>query len=335
MSEIQTTNPNTKLDLHKPNDRRAWLEGLAQEKLASLLPRHVPQETFVRVVLAEFARSPKLSDCTPLSLSLSLLTAAQFGLVPSGPMGHAYLIPRWSSKLKAQECTLLIGYKGLCQLVRNSGDVSTLHAECVYVGDEFDVRGGTDPQIVHKPDVRGDKSNSKIVASYATARMKDGSVAFAWCSIGEIEARRQRGASGQDKSTPWDTDYAAMARKSALRKLLTGGTVPLSSEIATLLHAEDERERANVIDATPVKARSLAAALAAPVDPPQIDEPVEVPTTDELLAMLGSAACIRDAEALVTLEHAKWDDTTRAEIHEAIRSGSLGTMTTTDTHTSK
>lgn len=317
MSDTTTIAPE-RVDLRNAQSRTAWLQRLATEKLAALLPRHVSPDAMVRVVLAEFTRSPKLAECTPASLAISLLTAAQFGLVPSGPLGNAYLIPRWNRKANATECSLQIGYKGLLQLMRNTGDIARADARVVYEGETFAITAGSNPTIVHEP--RGDVSHAadKIVAAYAIIVTKDGGTYFDYVWPDEIEDRRKRGASGQDKSTPWDTDYAAMARKSAIRKLLMGGMVPMSADIALHLHDEDDRERDTIdasADAGP-RPRSLAAALAAPqipehVQPQTIDaeepEHADPVSIEDAVARLTAAGKLKAAEEHVKCESGRWD----------------------------
>lgn len=303
--------------LAKPDTRRNWIENIARERLAALLPKHIDATTLARIVLAEFARTPKLAGCTPESVLIALTTSAQFGLVPSGPGGDSYLIPY------GNQCTLILGYKGLHRLARNSGEVLIAQSFPVFAGERFEVVGGFDASITHeiREDVKRDKSTLR--ATYTVVKLANGERAFAVCWIDEIEQRRKRGASGKGISTPWDTDYIAMALKSSARKLYLGGTVPMSAEVMAHLAQEDDHE-SNVIDHGAPRTRSLAAALAEPGGAPAI-EAREIPTTDDLIATLGSPENVKNAEALVTRDHATWGDDDRADIHEAIRSGALAT----------
>jgi recombination protein RecT len=238
--------------------------------MASILPRHLTAERMARVVLVEASRNPKLYECTPATLATCIMTVAQIGLEPSSPLGHAYLIPRWNSKANATECTLLLGYKGLCELARRSGEVARITAEVVY-RDEMDRglwRASVEPpEVEHRwaPDVNRDEEN--IVAAYARAVLKDGSVAQVVLTVADIEKRK--GRSQARGNGPWVTDYAAMARKSALRALLSGGLVPLSSELATALDVDaDQREAHRLVLAVHlVEDRELLAAGCAPAGP--------------------------------------------------------------------
>lgn len=254
-----------------------WMETWARDALPAVLPRHMKPDEVVRIVFAEFVRNPKLKGCTPNSLKLAVLTASQMGLQLASPLGEAYLIPRWSKKAGADECNLQIGYKGLLRLLRNSGEIQTVIAEPVYAGESFDVSiDTTKPSPVEiRHDVRLTgirRTPDDVIASYCIVVTKDGGRYAAWCTRDEIEDRRQRGASGTTYKngdrvkTPWDTDYAAMARKCAILKLTRGGTVPLSSEVQRLVEheaSEDERWRETL--AAPLETPRLADYLPADV----------------------------------------------------------------------
>lgn len=222
-------------EIARPREEH-WLQTWAAKSLPSILPNHLTPERVARVALAEFARTPKLAECDKASLCLCIMTASQMGLEVSGPLGHAYLIPRWSGRKQAQECTLIIGYKGLALMALRSGDIATMDARLVYDGEDFEIVAGSTPSITHRPSLTVKRTDDKIVASYCVVVTKDGGTFWDFCARDEIEDRRKRGASGQTTksgkpiTTPWDTDYAAMARKCAVRKLLMGGMVPLSTD---------------------------------------------------------------------------------------------------------
>lgn len=228
--------------LAHPDSRRAWLDGFAERELARLLPRHISAERMARVAFGEFARNEALRECSPDSVALCLVTASQLGLEPSSPLGHVYLIPRKG------ECTLLIGYKGLLDLMRRSGEVARADAAVVYEGEDFEVVRGSDPKITHKPSMKVARTDDKIVAAYCVVVTKDGGTYFDFVTRSEIEDRRKRGASGMGRKSPWDTDYAGMARKSAIRKLLMGGMVPMRAELAEAMERDlDEHDFRNAM----------------------------------------------------------------------------------------
>lgn len=207
-----------------------WREILTEDSLATkirgVLPAHLTAERMAQLVLGEMARNPKIADCTTESVALAYLTCGQLGLEPSSPLGHVYLVPY------GKTLTVIIGYKGLLQLARNGG-ILWAHAEVVY---EDEVKAGTwegsimPPAIHHSWAADTDRSDAKIAAAYCVVRTKDDAQYQVILTRAEIDARRKRSkASG---SGPWVTDFAAMARKCAVRALLSGGMVPLSAEVA-------------------------------------------------------------------------------------------------------
>lgn len=200
-------------------------------------------------LLAAFRKSKNnaLAKCSPPSIVTSLQICAQLGLKPNTAMGHIYLIPY------AGECTPIIGYKGYQELARRHPSVRSVFAEVVLDGETFSLSAGSDGvRVNHQPDpsrstIAANASN--IVGAYAVCHVQNGERLTRWISIADIEGRRKRGASGKGKATPWDTDYAAMARKSAVRALFGSGEAPMSDEIAAALEVDDTYDRAEIVAA--------------------------------------------------------------------------------------
>jgi len=213
-------------------------------ELARIVPRHVTPERLARVVLAEATRTTMLYSCMATergrqSLIACIMLAGELGLEPASPLGHFYMIPR---NIKGTlQCTHLIGYKGLCELARRSGLVKRINADIVYQDEiEMDLFSCAvePPEIHHKWSPLVDRDPDNIVCAYAVAELTDGNIVQVVLTLQDIEHRRSRSAAR--RSGPWQTDYAAMARKSALRALLGGGLVPLSAEMSRALQADDE-----------------------------------------------------------------------------------------------
>lgn len=221
--------------------RKAAMQQIVDKIMPNLTKlKTVSPERFAQIFLVEVGRNPKLAECTSETLCASLMLSAELGLEPSGPRGHAYLIPRnttikgSSPPRKEMQCTLMIGYKGYAELARRSGEVVRINAQPVYQG-EVD-RGlwtaSLEPaEITHEYALDIDRSDSELVAAYAVAEMKDGSRAQAILSYRQIEAHRARG----DNGPAWTSDYAKMARKTALRELLAGGLVPIGAAVERAL----------------------------------------------------------------------------------------------------
>ena len=226
--------PVTKMDKFKD-----LINGKMKSQVAAILPKHLTPERLCKVMIVEASRTPKLLECTTIMLS------AQLGLEPGGTLGHIYFIPY------GNKCTPIIGYKGYLELARRSGQVARLDARVVYEGEKFEVTAGLHPNIEHG--VRGDvdRSDDKIIAAYSVAVLKDGSCYFEVLWKVDIDKVRRRSKAG--RSGPWVDDYSRMARKSAIRALFNGGTVPMSFELATAVSADGDDPHAKMppIDITP------------------------------------------------------------------------------------
>ena len=232
-----------------------------KEQCAAALPKHLTADRFARVALTALTRNPKLQDCTRESLLRCLMDCSALGIEPDGRRAH--LIPY------KDQCTLIIDYKGLIELVRRSGDVAAIRAETVCENDGFDWENGN---ITHRIDWR--KSRGEVQAVYAEARLASGETQTAVMTLDEVNGIRDRSqgysyAVKGGKSHPWITDWGEMAKKTALRRLIK--LLPLSVEIADAVERDDDRvER----DVTPVPAKlppaPAVAGLFAPVETPRI-----------------------------------------------------------------
>jgi hypothetical protein len=122
----------------------------------------------------------------------------------------------------------IIDYRALMDLARESGKVRTFDAVIRYEGEEFKLRGGTNPGIDHVPNPDGVRNRDAIRGVYATAKLDTGETQWVYLKRDEIEAVKNR-ASARDKG-PWGTDYEAMAKKTAIRRLCT--FLPRSPKLA-------------------------------------------------------------------------------------------------------
>ena len=246
----------------------------------ALQPRQRDFERLARIVVLEGQKTPKRFSCPPESVVRSVMLAAQLGLEPGGALGHLYLIPY------GRECTPLVGYKGLLELARRSGQIRRLDAVCVYEGETFKVTRGLAPNLEHDQDFQVDRSDDNLVAAYAVAVLTSGDPVFEVLTRDEINARR--GRSKASRSGPWVTDFARMARKSAIRALLNGGLVPLSAEMVRAM-ADDADAPREVIDVEPVTLGpddAIAAAIGQDTDDHDIDE--QISAVEEKLKAAGT-----------------------------------------------
>lgn len=220
-----------------------------REQFARALPKHLSPERFARVAITALTRTPKLAECTQASMMKCLLDLSAMGLEPDGRRAH--LIPYGT------EATLIVDYKGLVELIRRSGDVVSIRAETVCEKDSFDWKNG---EVTHSVNWREDRG--EVQAVYAEAVMKSGEKQTAVMTTKEVDAIRARSRSGNNG--PWKTDWAEMAKKTAVRRL--SKMLPLSSEI--MRHVERDDDQFTMRNVTP-----SAPSFALPkVEAPMIEE---------------------------------------------------------------
>lgn len=184
----------------------------------------------------------KLQLCSPSSVRLCVLQSLELGLIPSGTMGDAYLVPY------AGVATLVPGYRGLARLAQESGAARNVRATEVYRGEKFEWCEGSDARIVHVPDLeKRTHEKADVVAVYAIATLADGSEIREVCSVKEIE----RVAKAVKSDKVWGPHWVEMARKTAIRRLLKKAPInPVKASAFARAVALDEENDERTVDTT-------------------------------------------------------------------------------------
>lgn len=214
----------------KPLTAAEWLkQDSFKNSLKMALPKHMNPDRMSRIALTELRRTPKLSECNPMSFVGAVIQCSQLGLEPGNNLGHAYLIPY------GKECQLIIGYRGMIDLARRSGQVVSLQAHVVYENDTFEFEYGLTPKLRHVP-ARSNHGN--FVYVYACATLKDGGAQFEVMSREDIE--QIMAASKSSRSGPWQTHFDEMARKTVIRRLFK--YLPVSVEMTQAVTLDEAAE---------------------------------------------------------------------------------------------
>jgi recombination protein RecT len=211
------------------NDVRSILERM-KPQIAAALPRHITPDRMLRVALTAVNSTPALLKCDQTSLLSAVMQCAQLGLEPGGVLGHAYLLPY------GDRCQLIVGYKGLLDLARRSGQVRTISANNVYSNEKFVRVEGMERNLEHvplPPSKRGD-----YVGTYAVAKLRDDSFHFEWMWAEEVDAIRKR--SRASNNGPWVTDTDEMRRKTVVRRLVK--YLPISVELSRAAALDEAHE---------------------------------------------------------------------------------------------
>ena len=247
--------------------------------LDEVLPKGLDVPRFARVAMSALRNSPALMQCSPQSFLSALLQSATLGLEPNTPMGHSYLIPY------GQECTLVVGYEGYIDLAYRSGVVTSISANVVREGDDFEWGEGSEPYIRHavktnpQTYTQGQQtylSGRDTTHAYAVAQLLGGGKVQVVLLKAEIDAIKSR--SRASHNGPWVTDPVAMQKKTAIRQLRK--FLPMSPQgrafhMAAGLDEESESGLAQTFDVPDLIAIQETAQAEGTVDAPVDDGPTE------------------------------------------------------------
>ena len=230
------TSGNTGTMVKKENKSKTIFDVIqaGAKQFATALPKHVNSERFVRIAITTIRQNPKLAKCSQESLLGALMVSAQLGLEP-GTLGQCYLIPFENKKAGTVECQFQIGYKGLIELLRRSGQLSDIYSYTVYENDDFNIEYGLSRTLTHKPnfDERGE-----IKGFYAVAILKDGAKAFEYITKDEVVKHEEKYRKGSYKNDVWNKNLEEMSQKTVVKKLLKW--LPVSVEFLEMA-AKDEK----------------------------------------------------------------------------------------------
>lgn len=198
--------------------------------------------------------STSLKDCDPMSVLGAAMQVANLQLDLDPNLGQAYVLARWDNKNRCYVASFQIGYQGLLELARRSGEIKRIEAHTIWEKEEFeyffdDERGTVIKHYPLAPSKRGDKR----VAAYFVAFLENGSVhkEFMWAE--EVEYLKKESLDKikpeYQKYSPWMSNFIsedAMWKKTVIRRGLK--YLPKTSEIETIVAIEDEESKGNVID---------------------------------------------------------------------------------------
>lgn len=188
--------------------------------LATLPPakREAAAMRLTQIAYSAATKNSALMRCSATSIVRGVVEAAQLGLTVDGVQGHAYLVPY------GQDAQLQIGYRGFVAMAYRSDRVERIAADVVCEHDDFDYEEGTAATLRHKIPLRGERGAP--IAVYALCQLKNTArPLFIVMRIDEVEKHRDRSSgwkaykAGKIRTNPWETDFDAMAKKTALRML--------------------------------------------------------------------------------------------------------------------
>ena len=159
-------------------------------------------------------KNPYLIECAkahPQEFIAALKNVVLTGMTLNPTLKLAYLVP-YKGKVE-----LTPSYMGKVSFLINTGLVKDIYAMLVYNGDKFTFRKGVNGTLEHEPNVWGEHKKEDILGGYYFAELSNGTYKYDVMPIQHIEEIRKRSPSVKSsKSSPWDTDYEEMAKKTII-----------------------------------------------------------------------------------------------------------------------
>lgn len=191
-------------------------------------------DAFVRAVLSEITKQPKLMSADPATVLGGVMLAAQLRLEIGSGLGEFYLTPR---KERGRDiCLPIIGYQGFIKLVLRSEMVKTVQSFMVREGDDFTYGANAERGMFFEWQPRDFEEDRPWTGVVAVAKMRDGGTTWSYLTREQVLARRPH---YWDKGTPWQTHEDEMAKKTAVRALVK--YLPKSTELGKAIEADDQK----------------------------------------------------------------------------------------------
>lgn len=258
--------------------------------IQEILPKGTDAGKMVAAALLSAKNSKALLNCDPNSVFMCVMAAAELGFgLHWGVQGHAAMVP---FKNKAQ---LILGYRGLIELMTRHPEVKNVHAGLIRKGDKWSHRA-TERGVVFRHEapeaLELEEDERPVIGAYAVAYFVKGGCEVAVVNRKEFEKIRDgvlaKVTSDSYKTreqkiaeSPYTTNPEAMWQKRAVRKL--SKMVPMSADMARGVEHEEtvEREMGDAIRldmVRPIDAKALPedTSIAEVVEPSA--EPVKVET---------------------------------------------------------
>ena len=236
-----------------------------KDQIAQAVPKHLTADRVIQLATTLITRTPELAECSTQSLLGAVMQASILGFEPVAALGQCYLLPFNNTATGKKEVQFIIGYRGMLDLTRNSGQIKDIYAQVVYSNDAVSYEFGLEPKLTHKPALT---DRGSLIFVYAVAHFNNGGYAFDVMSKHDVDKIKNMSKAGGSKYSPWNSGfYDEMAKKTVLRRLFK----MLPTSVSRAAETSDEK----VIENTAFKAGELD------LNAVQTVEPSAIETVDE------------------------------------------------------
>ena len=238
MGQLATQAQNMQMQTMDPQQNMKNLLERSWPRIVAVIGNNLSPQRLYQMYVSTINREPQLANCSVESVLSCFMKCAALGLEPSNVdgLGRAYILPYGNKNYRTgqKEATLIIGYKGMIDLARRSGQIRDISARAVHECDEFTYSYGLNEDLRHVPCAKP----GKLTHVYMIANFKDGGHYFQVMNADEIEAAAKRSPSYGKAVSPWKSDYEAMAKKTVIRRAFP--YLPVSVEARDAAASDDQ-----------------------------------------------------------------------------------------------
>jgi len=208
MSNIQKTDS-------APTLKAFFAQDTIAKKFKEIVGKNAP--SLITSALQVCGSNTMLKNATPASVYGAVMTAATMNLPINNNLGFAYIVPFRNRKAGTTEAQFQIGYKGLIQLAKRSGQCKTIATTAIYEGQllvnnpltgcEFDFEN---------------KESDKIIGYAAYYEEVNGFSKTVFKTTAQIVAHASRySQTFKNGYGVWKDNFDEMAQKTILKGLLS------------------------------------------------------------------------------------------------------------------
>lgn len=170
--------------------------------------------TFITSLLDLCGEDDNLAACNPDLIIKEALKAAALQLPINKNLGFAYVLAYKQKRIPTP--SFQMGYKGYLQLAIRTGQYKHLNAGVVYEGEEMVV-----DRIKGILSIGGEKASDKATGYFCYMQLTNGfEKAIGWTTEKVTAHAKKFSKSFNYSSSPWKTDFEAMALKTMILQLI-------------------------------------------------------------------------------------------------------------------